>query len=360
MEYTNTACETNSIELSIYVNDLTNPYLEFTLVDGTIKNTDILSIIDSFISYEIPFEYYSTNGTINMRIRAEGYNSKYIGFTISKNLNEIDNIIVKTENNKYLIKAMATSKQIDLPIATTSTLGGIIVGDNLVIDSSGRLSSTGEGLAATVEIGTTKTGESGTNASVTNSGTSNAAVLDFVIPKGDKGTDGKSSYQIWLDQGNTGTEQEFLDSQKGATGESGVYIGTLAPTDESINVWIDPSGDSEVNASEVTFTDGESLQTKYDNGDLGSGSGTGTSNYTNLSDKPKINNVELIGNKTLEELGIQQSGNYLTNVPSEYITETELNAKGYLTEHQDLSSYTTKIYVDTLFKSIVDGNEVSY
>ena len=31
--------------------------------------------------------------------------------------------------------------------------------------------------------------------------------------------------------------------------------------------------------------------------------------------------------------------NYLTSIPSEYITETELNAKNYLTEHQDLSEY---------------------
>lgn len=31
--------------------------------------------------------------------------------------------------------------------------------------------------------------------------------------------------------------------------------------------------------------------------------------------------------------------NYLTGIPSEYITETELNSKGYLTEHQDLSDY---------------------
>ena len=33
---------------------------------------------------------------------------------------------------------------------------------------------------------------------------------------------------------------------------------------------------------------------------------------------------------------------YLTEIPSEYITETELNAKGYLTEHQDLSDYVTE------------------
>ena len=32
---------------------------------------------------------------------------------------------------------------------------------------------------------------------------------------------------------------------------------------------------------------------------------------------------------------------FLTSIPSEYITETELTAKGYLTEHQDLSNYVT-------------------
>ena len=33
---------------------------------------------------------------------------------------------------------------------------------------------------------------------------------------------------------------------------------------------------------------------------------------------------------------------YLTAVPSEYVTETELNAKGYLTEHQSLADYALK------------------
>jgi len=44
-----------------------------------------------------------------------------------------------------------------------------------------------DGQAATISVGTVTTGEPGTQASVTNSGTSNAAVFDFVIPKGEKG-----------------------------------------------------------------------------------------------------------------------------------------------------------------------------
>ena len=44
-----------------------------------------------------------------------------------------------------------------------------------------------DGAAATVTVGTVTTGEPGTDAAVTNTGTENAAVLDFVIPKGDPG-----------------------------------------------------------------------------------------------------------------------------------------------------------------------------
>ena len=40
--------------------------------------------------------------------------------------------------------------------------------------------------AATISVGTTTTGDAGTSASVTNSGTSSAAVFNFTIPKGDK------------------------------------------------------------------------------------------------------------------------------------------------------------------------------
>ena len=44
-----------------------------------------------------------------------------------------------------------------------------------------------QGPAATIAVGTTTTGSAGTQASVVNSGTSSAAVFDFIIPKGDTG-----------------------------------------------------------------------------------------------------------------------------------------------------------------------------
>lgn len=52
----------------------------------------------------------------------------------------------------------------------------------------------------------------------------------------------------------------------------------------------------------------------------GSGGGGGTTNYNILSNKPQINNIELIGNKSLDDLNIQIKGDYET----EPITNTEL------------------------------------
>ena len=53
--------------------------------------------------------------------------------------------------------------------------------------------STVPGPAGTVEVGTTTTGEPGTLADVTNTGTPSAAVLNFTIPKGDKGDPGEGT-----------------------------------------------------------------------------------------------------------------------------------------------------------------------
>jgi hypothetical protein len=46
------------------------------------------------------------------------------------------------------------------------------------------------GNAATISLGTVSTGAAGSSATITNSGTASAAVLDFTIPRGDKGTTG--------------------------------------------------------------------------------------------------------------------------------------------------------------------------
>ena len=78
--------------------------------------------------------------------------------------------------------------------------------------SKGDIGATGAvGSAGTVTIGTTTTGSAGGNASVTNSGTSSEAVLNFNIPKGVSGATG-----IQGPQGQTGAT--------GATG-AGATVG---------------------------------------------------------------------------------------------------------------------------------------
>lgn len=59
-----------------------------------------------------------------------------------------------------------------------------------------------QGAAATVTVGKVTTGEAGTSAAVTNSGTSGAAILNFTIPRGAQGNptavNGKSGASITL------------------------------------------------------------------------------------------------------------------------------------------------------------------
>lgn len=103
-------------------------------------------------------------------------------------------------------------------------------------------------------------------------------------------------------------------------------------------------------------------------------SAAGTSNYEHLENKPSINGVELKGDKSLDELGIQPKGDYLTEhqdvshlatkeelsdgletkqPKGDYVTEDELAGKGYITKDEveipdvDLSNYATKAELDT-------------
>ena len=58
---------------------------------------------------------------------------------------------------------------------------------------------------------------------------------------------------------------------KGDPGNPGVYIGDTEPTDENVNVWIDPESNATVSADQIIFSDGDSLQDKFNNGSIGGG-----------------------------------------------------------------------------------------
>lgn len=105
-----------------------------------------------------------------------------------------------------------------------------------------------QGDAATISVGTTTTGAAGTNASVTNSGTTGAAVLDFTIPRGNKGDKG--------DKGDTGNPGDAAT----------VTVGTVTTGAPGTSATVVNSGTSSAAVLDFTIPRG-------DKGESGSGAG---------------------------------------------------------------------------------------
>lgn len=102
-----------------------------------------------------------------------------------------------------------------------------------------------------------------------------------------------------------------------------------------------------------------------------------TTDYKHLGNKPKINGIVLDNDITLEELGVQQLGDYiteemllqkgfLTSVPSGYITEEELYAENYIkevppeyyTNAQNQEIYATKQDLDLKQNQLTAGDNI--
>ena len=72
-------------------------------------------------------------------------------------------------------------------------------------------------------------------------------------PKGDTGATGSTGPQG--PKGDTGaTGATGAQGPKGDTGSSGVYIGTAAPTDSSVKVWVNPDYTGQVDAFNAITT----------------------------------------------------------------------------------------------------------
>lgn len=113
------------------------------------------------------------------------------------------------------------------------------------------------GTAATITIGSVTTGEPGTNASVTNSGTSTNAILNFTIPRGNPGSDGGTSVEVDAALSDTSLNpvqnkviKEALDGKLGKTetaaaalhdGAGNVIVDTYAKKTDITNITVDSS-----------------------------------------------------------------------------------------------------------------------
>jgi hypothetical protein len=160
------------------------------------------------------------------------------------------------------------------------------------------------GAAATIAVGIVTTGEPGTDASVVNVGTANAAVLDIAIPRGTDGEDGREielindgTYIKWRYAGETDWQNIIAAADlKGADGADG-SDGT-APTITVGTVITLPAGEAATVEVDESSTDANIiLNFGIPEGPSGSSSGS-NSNYhqSNVLNAPANTNVVLTVN----------------------------------------------------------------
>lgn len=143
---------------------------------------------------------------------------------------------------------------------------------------------------ATIAVGTVTTGAPGSDASVTNVGTPTDAVLDFEIPRGDTGDEGKSAYEVAVEDGFVGDETAWLASLKGDPGDAAtIAVGTVTTVNPG-----DPATVTNVGTSDAAVFNFEIPQGAPGLGDV---SGPGSSVNNNFAA------FDGTGGKTLKDSG---------------------------------------------------------
>jgi len=84
---------------------------------------------------------------------------------------------------------------------------------------------------------------------------------------------------------------------------------------------------------------------------------TSITDYDELSGRPSINNVVLTGNRSLNELGVQPAGNYLTEIPNTYALKTYVDnaVAPKLDSTTAATTYATISALNTLSNKVPDG-----
>lgn len=129
---------------------------------------------------------------------------------------------VKLDGSDLLVPAASTVKTShgDRVTVLMKNHSLTVTGNLTAPATDGGGGSSGEaGTAATIEVGTVTTGEAGSSATVTNVGTTSAAIFDFVIPRGDKG-----------EKGDTGPQ-----GPQGEKGDTGTWDGTILDHEHTVS-----------------------------------------------------------------------------------------------------------------------------
>ena len=211
------------------------------------------------------------------------------------------------------------------------------------------------------------------------------ATITVPYPKGEKGDDGESAYQIWLDEGNVGTEQDFLDSLKGENGTDG-HDGVDGHTPvKGTDYWTTQDKQEIVTDVETdlqpTIT---AIQNTADTAERiarGANQSLSFSNYQAMitAFNSLANNVYSTGQNvmiiTLNVPDLWISSIESTSQTYTYTTDeafmNALNTNGYVqvgyyrlsaleTQKVDLTNYYTKTQTDTLLNAKVDKSSFVY
>lgn len=114
-----------------------------------------------------------------------------------------------------------------LPATVTNTGTPSAAVLNFGIPAGQKGDAGGDGLAATISIASTTTGAAGTNASVINAGTPNAASLQFTIPRGDQGVPGSAGSPGAAATVTVGTTTTGLPSTSASVTNSGTSAAAV-------------------------------------------------------------------------------------------------------------------------------------
>jgi len=186
---------------------------------------------------------------------------------------------------------------------------GIPAGQTGATGATGSQGPAGD--AATISVGTTTTGAAGSSASVANVGTSSAAVFNFTIPRGDKG-----------ETGNTGSQGDV-----GPQGPAGVMFADspLSLDTGTSTLSIDLSG-----YATQSWVDAQ--------GYLQAGALTGYATESFVTSQGYITSSALSGYAT--ESFVTSQGYITSSALSGYATESFVISQGYQTA-SDVSTYVT-------------------
>ena len=134
-----------------------------------------------------------------------------------------------------------------------------------------------------------------------------------------------SAVEYQTQDGNSISVQEALDNGAGSAGDGEIIDDENVATDKTYSSFKIEEELEKVKIDDTLTTTDKTI--------------TGAINEV----KASVDGIT-VPTKTSD---LNNDSGFITSIPSEYITETELETKGYLTEHQDITGKADKTYVDT-------------